>query len=534
MKYYRHFFDISFCICLFFSAIFCAISVIFPTYSGKLINTVAEGQDNITLYIIFFTVICLLQYVVSVLKEITEGRYVVNQKKKMRLKAFSFFLQQKEMGRDEKASAVSFVNNDMPIIVSDYYLGYLNLISLFIIISLTITMLFTIHWILALIIVLASSLIVFIPRTVKQQGRSARKAYSMSLSNYNESFLSFLDGINIIKLLKSFQYAVSQMEEKNNLTQKAELKVYNYRWLVYNWTALVQIVKNALLLIVGVFLIHEGMIRIGDLFAVIQLSELIGVPIETLAYTIQAMNAARPLVEKYDKMLRDNSSHKKKINVPEGNLSIEIKGLSYKVNGIKILNNLNLLFEGKGKYLLVGESGSGKSTLFRLMAGLGDEEYEGEILFNGVNIKDLNKSEYYDEICLAFQDVYIFNASLKDNILLGRDINDALYWKTIERLNLGYLIERYKGTEIDAKIMEKLSGGEKQRIALARVMVGCPKVYLLDEVTSALDHQNAEDIEQILLEEDAMVIYASHNVDEAKRKRYDATYVIEKFINDNA
>ena len=95
---------------------------------------------------------------------------------------------------------------------------------------------------------------------------------------------------------------------------------------------------------------------------------------------------------------------------------------------------------------------------------------------------------------------------------MGRNVKDSDYEAILKKLNLGYLLERFSDVELDTEMVAKLSGGEKQRIALARAMVGKPQVYLLDEITSSLDEQNAREMEEILLAEDAMVLCVCHKI----------------------
>lgn len=519
------FFSSRFVLALIICMLFSAVSVVLPAYSGEMINSVTRGGGDVWKYVLLFAGIGLLQYAMSVLRQVTEGVYQSSQKRTMRSNAFSFFLHEKDSSKEKRAEAVSFVNNDIPVIVGDFYLGYINLAGLFCVIGLTITALFVIHWILAVIIVSSSLLILLIPHSHKKGSAASRTAYSSILSTYNAGFLSFLEGMSIIKVFRYFTRAFQNEEEKNKNAEKAELNVLKFQWLVYNWTALVQIAKNVLLLVAGVILIKNGQILVGDLVAVIQLAELIASPIEVLAYVIQAMNAARPLRENYVSMLRVKETPIEN-SLPEGESAIEISNLSYEIEGITILKNINIRFEGKKKYLLVGESGSGKSTLLNLIAGLGSADYTGSLKYSGVELRDLDKEAYYEKLAIDFQEPYLFQASLKENILLGREINDSEFERIIEKLNLQYLLDRYGGTEIDASVLEKLSGGEKQRVALARTLIGKPAILLLDEVTASLDKQNAEIIEKVILAEDAMVIHVSHRTDSEIEKLYDCVIIM--------
>ena len=95
---------------------------------------------------------------------------------------------------------------------------------------------------------------------------------------------------------------------------------------------------------------------------------------------------------------------------------------------------------------------------------------------------------------------------------MGREVSDSDYAAVMKKLNLDYLLDRFANNELNTEMVSRLSGGEKQRIALARAMVGKPQVYMLDEITSSLDEQNAREIEEILLAEDATILYVCHKI----------------------
>ena len=104
---------------------------------------------------------------------------------------------------------------------------------------------------------------------------------------------------------------------------------------------------------------------------------------------------------------------------------------------------------------------------------------------------------------------------------MGRNVSDSDYAAVMKKLNLDYLLDRFANNELNTEMVSRLSGGEKQRIALARAMVGKPQVYMLDEITSSLDEQNAREIEEILLAEDATILYVCHNIIPEIKDRYE-------------
>lgn len=206
---------------------------------------------------------------------------------------------------------------------------------------------------------------------------------------------------------------------------------------------------------------------------------------------------------------------------------LQLDHLSCCLGELELLNNITLSFAPGKKYLITGPSGSGKTTLLKLLAGLPGTPYTGSILLGDTDIRQIPDASYYSKVCPVFQEPYLFHASLKENILLGRDVEEAYYLDILKELNLQYLLDRYKDQEITPEILEKLSGGERQRIALARAMAGKPSIYLLDEVTSALDPANARLIESLLLDMDATVIHIAHKSVPELLTRYDSVFRLQ-------
>ena len=184
------------------------------------------------------------------------------------------------------------------------------------------------------------------------------------------------------------------------------------------------------------------------------------------------------------------------------------------ISFLKILPENALKFVSKKMRICVKNFAQlhGKSTFLRLIGKLQEGTYQGNIRINGILLEEINMDSLYGKMGIVFQEPYLFGFSLKENIIMGRNVKDSDYEAILKKLNLGYLLERFSDVELDTEMVAKLSGGEKQRIALARAMVGKPQVYLLDEITSSLDEQNAREMEEILLAEDAMVLYVCHKI----------------------
>lgn len=507
---------------------FSAISVSTPMISGELITAVtSDFRKSGAVFAVFLSASAgriLLSQADRYLGEALKLR----QKSRMRRKLVTVFSFETEMGAEERAGVVSFFNNDIPSLAEDYVAGTVDIMKCVSLLLLSSISLLSIHWLLAVVIVGASLLIITIPKVTQKRSGKARGEYSRQLSQYNTGLLSFLGGLPVIKSYSYRERSVHLLEHADQAVQKGETALLRCKMSVSVATAILQVAKTSAILCIGALLIANKSIPVGGLVAVLQLAEMISSPIEVLAYLFHSRNEARPLLERYEAWSTERmESTPKKSLAFLGCPELRVEHVSYGINGIEILKDVSAQFEPGKKYLITGESGSGKSTLLRLIAQIGDSGYQGKILCGGTELRDLADSSYYSVVCTVFQEPYLFYSTLKENISLGRTVSEADYREVIEKLRLGYLLERYGDREITAEDIEAFSGGERQRIAIARAMLGKPEIYLLDEVTSALDQATSEVIEEIFLKENATVIHVSHKSVPQLRSAYDVHYVLE-------
>ncbi len=188
----------------------------------------------------------------------------------------------------------------------------------------------------------------------------------------------------------------------------------------------------------------------------------------------------------------------------------EINHMDHKV----LYKKQSFTFEKGGKYLVVGESGSGKSTLLKALFN-NNYQYKGCIQLNGIKRNELDYRQYLNQIIYMEQDTHIFNDTLRNNLTMGKKIDDSILLDMIEYLNLNEFFSRCD-KNLNFMVEDQgsnISGGERQRICLGRALLSNKKILLLDESFSAMDQNNIQDIlTKILNRKDITVIMTAHNV----------------------
>ncbi|HHX30784.1 MAG TPA: ATP-binding cassette domain-containing protein, partial [Clostridiaceae bacterium] len=210
------------------------------------------------------------------------------------------------------------------------------------------------------------------------------------------------------------------------------------------------------------------------------------------------------------------------------NYSLEVRDLNFAYDNRSILQKLSFSVEAGEKILLKGASGSGKTTLLNLLAGV-YTDYSGSITYDGQELRDIALPSLNEGIAEIYQDVFLFEDSLQNNITLFSDYPQSEIDRAVRQAGLSELIEQLP-QGLSTPLTENgknLSGGERQRIAIARAIIKGTRVLLADEATSSLDEALGRQIEATLLDLDATVIAISHRRYEGVTDRYDKVLEIE-------
>lgn len=263
--------------------------------------------------------------------------------------------------------------------------------------------------------------------------------------------------------------------------------------------------------LIGAVLVIQNIISIAEVVASAELITSISYPILYLNTGLAELRTANVAIKKVQNLLNTPEDHGGSQDLSQQCGNICVSDLRFSYGDRQILSHVNCHFYAGKKYLIVGASGSGKSTFLTLLAGL-RSDYQGEITINGVDIRKLTRASLARNLCMINQEPFLFDDTLYNNICLYEHIEEARVWNALERVELLPFAQNI-GLHIPlGENASTMSGGEKQRVVIARALVRNTPVLLLDESTSHLDPNTAAEIEKLVLGlQDVTVLLISHN-----------------------
>lgn len=357
----------------------------------------------------------------------------------------------------------------------------------------------------------------------------AEKTISEKNSELVAALKDALNGFSVIKGFKA-ENAISELFEKSTASvEQAKCSKRKLVTVIGGLAGVAGVTAQLGTFLVGAYLALSGCgITPGILIIFIDLTGNVINPILELPEQLASRKSATALIDKHvdslENHVRDDGTHIP--NELKAGITVENVSFGYETGG-DILHNISATFCAGKKYAVVGASGSGKSTLLNLlMASYGT--YIGEIFYDGHEIKDISSESLYDITSMIQQNVFIFNASIRDNITMFHAFPKAEVDNAIELSGLSKLLAERGEDYLCGENGRNLSGGEKQRISIARSLLRKSKVLLVDEATAALDSETAYQVSSAILGlKNVTSIVVTHALDEALLKQYDGIITLK-------
>ena len=353
------------------------------------------------------------------------------------------------------------------------------------------------------------------------------------VSEKNESYMSTLTdslaGFSVVKSFKAeaamcrlFAQRIRELTAAKTWRGKTSI-VVQCMGLVAGITAQVGV------FIAGAALAMNGhAISAGTLIAFVNLMNHVVSPIGSVPQYLAQRKASCALIDKLADALEENVREEGLEHKTELRSGITVRGLTFGYGAEKpVLQGVDFTFEAGKSYAIVGASGSGKSTLLNLLMASHDG-YSGSICYDGTELRQISSESLYEMVSVVQQNVFIFNASIRDNITMFSEFPREEVDRAIELSGLGSLVGERGGEYLCGENGSGLSGGEKQRISIARSLLKKSQVLLVDEATAALDAKTAFQVSGAILDLRGITrIVVTHSLDASLLSRFDAILTLK-------
>ena len=294
-------------------------------------------------------------------------------------------------------------------------------------------------------------------------------------------------------------------------------------------TSLISNLIFPIVMLVGLFLAFDGRLTIGTVSTAASMANFVITPCNQIAQCWAKVRSSKGIRQRLEAAM--SGPEKVSAGRAIGKLEhIECKdtGFSYPGAAAPVLRGVRLTVSGQEKAVLVGESGCGKSTLAKLLFQY-YPDYTGSILFNGQQLRDIDRQSLYQRVGYIAQTTYLFNDTLRSNICLGEDFPEEQLTHAVETAGLSDWVSTLPDG-LDTLISENgknLSGGQRQRIGIARLALRRYDLIIADEITASLDPDTSGQVMENLLALPCMVVAITHDVSGAFMKQFDKVYRVE-------
>lgn len=403
----------------------------------------------------------------------------------------------------ETGKCISALTNDIAT-VKQSYLGMLTtVISLVVGMITSIIIMFIYQPLVAVIVILTGILMLIIPMKTGNLMAGMQKERAKRLAQLTSLLQELLKGFEVITSFGIGKLAYAKFESQNQQVVVQEEKTGICKSSVDGIAQLVGGLTGMFIVALSGFFVMKGRMSIGEMAVFSTLRSNFSSSLQLLFRVMPMMKGAKPIVDHLNE-LADIAEDETGTKIASFKDKIEVKELKYTYknteNSTAVLKGIDCIFEKGKKYAVVGENGSGKSTFCRLLAGY-SKQYEGKIYYDGVELCEFNSQSISKMIAFLHQNVFLFDESIRYNITLGEEFSEQELKGAVQISGVDEFVNELE-SGLDYKVGENgnhLSGGQCQRIALARALIRRTPILILDEGTSALDERVTREIEERIM-----------------------------------
>ena len=427
------------------------------------------------------------------------------------------------------AAYLSLLTTDLRTLYDDYYMSLFNIVFWGGIMLCALAMYLYISPVMLLAILLVTIPPLVLPRRMNERLKATRDAFSLQMADYTQQLKELLGGFEIIRsFLREDAYAALHQKAARK-ARESELDYQQSLNAMVTNTSLISNLIFPVVMLVGLFLAFDGRLTMGTVSTAASMANFVITPCHQIAQCWAKVKSSQGIRQRLEAAMAEPQAAEQ--GEPIGHIDsiqCETVRFAYPNTAEPVLKDAFLTVDAAQKVALVGESGCGKSTLAKLLFQY-YPDYSGDILFNGRQVRTLDRTALYRRVGYIAQTAYLFHDTIRNNICLHEDFPDEQLAHAIAAAGLTDWVASLPDG-LDTVISENgknLSGGQRQRIGIARLALRSYDLIIADEITASLDPDTSQQVMENLIAMPCMVVAITHDVAGSFMHQFDKVYRVE-------
>lgn len=530
MKKYIFKSPVLFMVSIIFMIIDCIMGTFFSIILGRIVDAASIGMPELIRMFVIGLIFTVTYVIVTILAGVTKNRFIGNNRTLLKNELFKniFASYGKAYSEVNTAEYINDMTNNLSIYENSYIGNIYTIVTLAaMFVSASIVTIMVEPIMLVIMIVLA----VITAVVSANIGKPIEKKTTAFMQNQSDYVAELKDDFSAFYLIKTFNVLksiITKHGNKNKMTEDSKVSVGISQVLCQGIGQFVGLLSTVGVMAIAAYFVIKGRFSVGMVIAFGSLIGQIISPISGIPDVMANAAAAKPIISRFKEILgaEENTGNKTKTDF---NDKLTLNNISFSYNDKKVLKDINFTFEKGKKYAIIGANGSGKTTLINIISGL-LKDYTGTVKYDEDSISELSRESISKLVSVVAQETFLFNDTIRNNITLFEgNYDDESIKKALSDAGLTKLVEKLP-QGLDTVVEENgknFSGGERQRLSIARALLRKCPILILDEGTSAVDAENAADIEERLLKDpDITLIEITHNITDEHIARFDSTLKI--------
>ena len=461
-------------------------------------------------------VVSISQYFISYLNNLVS--FKVSQRIRDDLFLHLNHLPLKYLDGNEIGDITNKVINDVDIISDGLIMGFNQFFSSLVNILTCLIVMFVLNYQIALVVFFLTPVSLLLARFISSSTFKLFKKQSEERSEQSAFLVEMITNQKVVEELNLKDVNRIKFEQMNDELEKTSIKATFFSSLVNPTTRLINAMIYSLVALVGALVIVDnGALKVGLLVTFLAYVNQYTKPFNELTGVISEIQNAFASIARVSLLLEEaeeDTQGDKKISTIKGDVTFDRVYFSY-TKDQKLIEDLNLSIKSGTKVALIGPTGSGKTTIINLLMRF-YEPTQGRILIDNQDLKSLNRESFRDQVGMVLQDTYLKNASIYENVKIGKEeASEEEVITALKKVHAYDFVEKLEeGIHTIIKEDTLLSNGQKQLLALARVMLVNAPLLILDEATSSLDIRSEKQIQDAfnLLMENKTTFIVAHRL----------------------